>query len=99
MVLVKINAVSFNYKDAETIEGLWIHHKKVDLPQAIVPCSDAAGEVFFAGKNITRWKKGDRVLSLPIPDYKTGKITPEMLRNGISSAGKGLTEFSIEFEC
>jgi NADPH:quinone reductase-like Zn-dependent oxidoreductase len=88
-VLVKINAISLNYKDGETIEGLFNHHKAIEMPQTIVPCGDAAGEISHVGEGVTKWKKGDRVLSLPYPDYLTGKVTQEMLKTGIGSSGKG----------
>lgn len=88
-VLVQINSVSLNYKDGETIEGLFKHHKAIQMPETIVPCGDAAGEILHVGEGVTRWKKGDRVLSIPYPAYKTGKITQEMLKSGIGGTGKG----------
>jgi hypothetical protein len=88
-VLVQIKAVSLNYKDGETIEGQFNHHKAVELPRRIVPCADAAGVIFAIGDGVTRWKKGDRVLSVSYPEYLTGRITEEMLRDGIGSSGKG----------
>jgi NADPH:quinone reductase-like Zn-dependent oxidoreductase len=95
-VLVRINSVSLNYKDGETIEGQFKHHKAIDLPKTIIPCGDAAGEVWAVGKGVTRWKKGDRVLSVPYPAYKTGKITQEMLKSGIGGTGKGIFTFHVE---
>lgn len=88
-VLVKINSVSLNYKDGETIEGLFNHHKAVSLPQTIIPCADAAGEILEIGAAVTKWKKGDRVLSVSYPEYLAGKITEDQLRDGIESSGKG----------
>jgi NADPH:quinone reductase-like Zn-dependent oxidoreductase len=92
-VLVRINSVSLNYKDGETIEGQFKHHKAIELPETIVPCGDAAGGIWAAGEGVTRWKKGDRVLSIPYPAYKTGKITQEMLKSGIGGSGKGRSLF------
>lgn len=88
-VLVKINSVSLNYKDGETIEGQFKHHKAIEMHKTIVPCGDAAGEIWAVGDGVMRWKKGDRVLSTPYPTYKTGKITQKMLSSGISGTGKG----------
>jgi threonine dehydrogenase-like Zn-dependent dehydrogenase len=98
-VLVKINAVSLNYKDGETIEGLFNHHKAIEMPQTIVPCGDAAGEISQMGEGVTKWKKGDRVLSLPYPDYLTGKVTQEMLKSSIGSSGKGELSLGVESKC
>jgi NADPH:quinone reductase-like Zn-dependent oxidoreductase len=39
-VLVKVNSVSLNYKDGETIEGQFKHHKAMDVAGSIVPCSE-----------------------------------------------------------
>ena len=88
-VLVKISSVSLNYKDGETVEGLFNHHSAVSLPQTIIPCADAAGEILEIGERVTKWEKGDRVLSVSYPEYLTGKITQEQLRDGIGSSGKG----------
>ena len=88
-ILVRINAVSLNFKDGEIVQGQFNHHKAVSLPEAIVPCSDAAGEIWEVGNGVTRWKRGDRVLALPYPEYRTGRITEEMLRGGIGSSGRG----------
>ncbi|KUJ24001.1 quinone reductase [Mollisia scopiformis] len=90
-VLVRITAISLNYKDGETISGQFNHHAAVSLPSTIVPCSDAAGQVWEVGDGVTRWKKGDRVLALPYLEYKTGRITQEMLGSGIGSSGKGVS--------
>ena len=73
-VLAKINSVSLNYKDGETVEGLFCHHKAIKLPEVIVPCGDAAGQIWVVGDAITRWMKRDRVLSIPYLDSMTGKV-------------------------
>jgi hypothetical protein len=90
----KINLVSLNYKDGETIEGQFNHHKAVELPQTIVPRADAAGEVLEIG-GVTTWKKEDRVLSVSCLEYLTGKIKQEQLRDGIESSGKGCCFFFV----
>lgn len=88
-VLVKINSVSLNYKDGETISGLFNHHSAVSIPRTIIPCADSAGSILEIGEGVTKWKTGDRVLSVSYPEYLTGKITEEMLGDGIGSSGKG----------
>ena len=70
---MKIKSASLNYRDGETIEGQFNHHKAVELPETIVPCADAAGQIFEVGEGATKWKKGDRVLSVSYPDYLTGR--------------------------
>lgn len=90
-VLVKINSVSLNFKDGETIEGQFKHHKSLELTGTIVPCSDAAGTILKIGSDVTRWKPGDRVLSVSYPDYLTGRITQENLKTSIGASGKGVS--------
>ncbi len=60
-VLVKIGAVSLNYRDPLLVEtGLGFARPN---GQPLVPGSDAAGEVVAAGSEVTRFKPGDRVIS------------------------------------
>jgi len=42
---------------------------------------------------VKRWKEGDRVLSIPYPDYLTGRVTQENLRNSMGTSGNG-TDYS-----
>ena len=55
-VLVKIHAVSLNYRDLMMVKGLY--NPKLHLPR--IPCSDGAGEVAAVGEGVTAWKPGDR---------------------------------------
>lgn len=95
-ILVKIKAVSLNYKDAETIEGLFKHHKAAVAPENLVPCADSVGEITALGPDVSKWKIGDRVLSTSYPKYLTGQVKPEYLAEGVGSAVNGvLTEYRL----
>jgi len=59
-VLIKIKAVSLNYRDLMTVEGSY--NPRQPLP--LVPCSDGAGEIVEVGEGVTRVKKGDRVVGI-----------------------------------
>ena len=60
-VLVKIAAVSLNYRDTLLVDtGLGFARPN---GQPLVPGSDAAGEVVAVGSDVTRFKPGDRVIS------------------------------------
>ena len=48
-VLVEIHSVSLNYRDTEVCMGLYNHHKQVEQPPAVVPCSDMCGIVVAVG--------------------------------------------------
>ncbi|ETN41336.1 uncharacterized protein HMPREF1541_03271 [Cyphellophora europaea CBS 101466] len=99
-ILVKILAVSLNYKDAEIISGLFKHHKSSVAPPNLIPCADSVGIVVATGRPSTQgpdattttsqpWKPGDRVLSLSYPKYLTGPALPTYLAAGVGSATHG----------
>lgn len=57
-VLVRIHAVSLNFRDTGVFKGLNLGTKMKEDP---VLCSDMAGEVVEVGEGVEEWKKGDRV--------------------------------------
>lgn len=56
-VLIRVHAISLNYRDANILNGTnpW------PVSPSGVPCSDAAGEVIVVGRSVTRFAVGDRV--------------------------------------
>ena len=89
-VLIKISYVSLNYKDGETVEGLFKHHKSVSTPMPLIPCSDAAGTIVSLGKDVHGWKEGDRVLTTSYPNYLSGQVTAKELSTGIGASTHGV---------
>lgn len=73
-LLVRVGAVSLNYKDKLIVEGTLIP----DLHFPYVPASDAVGEVVAIGREVNRFKAGDRVLGQVIADWPDGEA-PEVL--------------------
>jgi len=67
-VLVRIHAVSLNYRDRLVVEGKAIPK----LPLPFVPASDASGEVAELGPGATRFTRGDRVMSHYVPKWLDG---------------------------
>lgn len=59
--LVRVHAVSLNYRDLLVARG--VYPRGPGVSERLVPCSDAAGEVVELGPGATRWKAGDRVVS------------------------------------
>ena len=55
--VIKLRAVSLNYRDLLTVEGKY----NPRLPLPLVPLSDGVGEVVAVGDAVTRVKVGDRV--------------------------------------
>ncbi len=67
-VLVRVSAVSLNYRDKLVIEN------GMGLPLAFpfTPGSDLAGRVEAIGSGVTRFATGDRVISTFMPDWIDG---------------------------
>ena len=57
-VLVRVRAVSLNYRDLMIARGQYMR----PLKEGIIPCSDGAGEVTACGPGVTQFKPGDRVM-------------------------------------
>lgn len=68
-ILVKVAAVSLNYRDLLLIDdGLGFVAKS----EPFVPASDAAGTVVAVGDAVSRFKPGDRVITTFIPGWIDG---------------------------
>ena len=68
-VLVRVAAVSLNYRDKLVIEtGMGL-----DLPFPLTPLSDMAGEVAAVGTGVARFAAGDRVISTFVPGWIDGR--------------------------
>ena len=59
-VLIRVRAVSLNFRDLLTVDGKYNPKQKLPL----IPCSDGAGEVVAVGDGVTRAKPGDRVCGI-----------------------------------
>ena len=72
-ILVRINALSLNYRDLMVISGRdgW------KPPAPVVPLSDAAGTVVETGDGVTRFSVGSRVAPIFLPKWHTGQLTRE----------------------
>lgn len=90
-VLVRIHAVSLNYRDIEVISGLYTHHKGMTASGAasssespseprLVPCSDFGGEIVSVGAGVKRLSTRDRVMSVFNTEHVAGEITQDILR-------------------
>ncbi|HQN97691.1 MAG TPA: NAD(P)-dependent alcohol dehydrogenase, partial [Thermoanaerobaculales bacterium] len=75
-VLLRMRAVSLNYRDLMTVEGSY--NPRQPLP--LVPCSDGVGEVAAVGEGVSRVAVGDRVATLFSQGRMGGRPTVEELR-------------------
>ena len=84
-VLVRICAVSLNYRDLLLIQGKY--DPKVHKPR--VPCSDGAGEVIACGEGVTSFKPGDRVVAPFFLDWQDGPPTVAAAASALGGAVDG----------
>jgi NADPH:quinone reductase-like Zn-dependent oxidoreductase len=73
-VLVRMRAMSLNYRDLLVVRGVW----RPTSPR--IPLSDGVGEVVATGAGVTRFKTGDRVAGIFLPGWIDGELTPEKLQ-------------------
>jgi len=94
-VLVRTTAVSLQYLDLLTVEN----SNGLNIPLPFIPVSEGVGVVESVGKNVTRWKKGDRVLIPFVTHWEAGRTTPyhNALRTGVQTSGT-LAEFTVQPE-
>jgi len=59
-VLIKVGAVSLNFRDKAIVDGIY---EPDMVPNPLTPVSDAAGTIVEIGADVTRFKVGDRVTS------------------------------------
>jgi NADPH:quinone reductase-like Zn-dependent oxidoreductase len=72
-VLIKVHAVSLNYRDLMVVKGLY--NPKMTLPR--IPCSDGAGQIVAVGEGVTRVKVGDRVCGIFMQHWLDGPPTAD----------------------
>lgn len=94
-VLVKTTAVSLQYLDLLLTENT----AGFNIPLPFIPVSEGVGIIENVGKNVTRWKKGDRVIIPFITRWEAGQTTPyhNALRTGMQTSGT-LAEFTVQPE-
>jgi NADPH:quinone reductase-like Zn-dependent oxidoreductase len=85
-VLVKVMAVSLNYRDLLVIKGLYSKR----LPFPLIPVSDGAGEVVEVGEQVTRVKPGDRVAAIFMQKWLAGAIKKEYVGSALGGAVDGM---------
>jgi len=83
-LLVRVSAVSLNYRDKLVVEGELLPEMPA-LP--FVPVSDMVGEVMAVGASVTRFGPGDRVCGNFWTQWIDGEPPAEMARHGRSLGG------------
>jgi NADPH:quinone reductase-like Zn-dependent oxidoreductase len=92
MVLIRVHAVSLNYRDLMVVKGLY--NPKMQLPR--IPCSDGAGEVVAVGDGVGRVKVGDRVCGIFMQRWLDGPLTTEKSKAALGGDVDGmLAEYAV----
>ncbi|WP_437283870.1 zinc-dependent alcohol dehydrogenase family protein [Sorangium sp. So ce406] len=84
--LVRIRAVSLNYRDLLIAKGGYLQ----PVTRPVIPVSDGAGEVVAVGEGVTRVKVGDRVTPTFFQTWTDGEATRAQL--GDRALGAGSTD-------
>ncbi len=91
-VLVKVRAVSLNYRDLLLVRGLY--NPRLPLPR--IPFSDGAGEVVAVGNGVSRAKPGDRVASIFAQKWLSGEMTGAAAKSALGGEIDGvLAEYVV----
>lgn len=85
-VVVKVYAVSLNYRDLMVVEGRY--NPKMHLPR--IPCSDGAGEVVAVGEGVKRVKPGDRVAGIFMQNWIDGEPDAQKIRGALGGDIDGM---------
>jgi NADPH:quinone reductase-like Zn-dependent oxidoreductase len=73
-ILIKVGAVSLNFRDKAIVDGIY---EPDMIPKPLIPVSDAAGTVVAIGNDVTKFKVGDRVISHLYSHWIDGAPAPD----------------------
>ena len=75
-VLLRVEAISLNYRDLMMVDGRY--NPRQPLP--LIPCSDGVGTVEAVGEGVNRCRKGDRVAALFSQGWIAGRPQRSVVR-------------------
>ena len=78
-VLLRMEAVALNFRDLMVATG----QDRWRPPPGRVPCSDGVGVVEQLGQGVTRFARGDRVMTSILPRWISGPLTDEKRAGGL----------------
>jgi NADPH:quinone reductase-like Zn-dependent oxidoreductase len=85
-VRVRVRAASLNHRDLLVIHGHYSDRSRLPM----VPLSDCAGEVVEVGRDVERFKIGDRVSAALLPDWVNGPFSSGMLASALGGTVDGV---------
>ncbi|KAH9946712.1 hypothetical protein B0H21DRAFT_693184 [Amylocystis lapponica] len=91
-VLVKVHAVSLQFRDLLINRGLY----PMALKENVVVCSDMAGEILGIGDDVKGWNIGDRICSNFAIEHLSGNISTKTFHSALGGPIDGvLTEYKL----
>jgi NADPH:quinone reductase-like Zn-dependent oxidoreductase len=94
-ILVRMRAVSLNYRDLNIAKG---SPARGPLPTNLIPLSDGAGEIVALGPDVTGLRCGDRVAGLFMQSWLGGEIEPAHVDSSRGGAIDGVLAEYVVFE-
>lgn len=92
-LLIKVSAVSLNYRDKALVDGIYAPEK---MPKGLVPVADFAGVVASIGADVTKYAVGDRVTSHFYSTWEDGPWLPAYADFQVGGPlGGGLAEYQV----
>jgi NADPH:quinone reductase-like Zn-dependent oxidoreductase len=85
-VLVRLHALSLNFRDLLVVRGMY--NPKLKLPAT--PISDGAGEVVAVGDRVSEFRVGDRVVSHFVTAWQGGPFQAGYIQSSLGTPGPGL---------
>lgn len=84
-VLLRMRAASLNYRDLAILQGTY-----GAFPRPLVPLSDGVGEVVAVGPGVRRFARGERVIPLYVPGWRSGLPSEEVSRRRLGGPLDGV---------
>lgn len=92
-VLIKVKAVSLNFRDKAIIDGFYLPEL---MKHHFTPVSDASGEIVAVGSDVKKFKIGDRVVSHLYTKWLDGSASEDYAPTAIGGPNNGgLAEYMI----
>lgn len=92
-LLIRVSAVSLNFRDKALVDGIYAPDKQ---PKGLIPVSDSAGVVTAVGEGVTEFAVGDRVTSHLYQDWIDGPWLNEYADAQIGGPiNGGLAEYQV----
>jgi NADPH:quinone reductase-like Zn-dependent oxidoreductase len=87
-VRVRLHAASLNFRDLLVVKGLY--DPRVLANGALIPLSDAAGEIIELAPDVSRFKIGDRVAGIFFQKWLNGECNQDVTKSALGGTIDGV---------